>query len=234
VSCSAFYIVLYLLSLCCQFALCACFLANSALSSMGVFPCSLLKCKFVVFLCFFILSYPLLNRSNQLRHLRLVGCDNISKGSLAAVAKNFPLLEELHIYLTSISIVDIEVIGRSCSQLKSFTLNVCGFRGGLTGFRRLQINVDDQDHAIALNMPELQHLALFGNTMTNEGLCAILDGCPLLESLDLRHCYSIDLEGDVGMRCRQQIIELKCPHDCTHGYELSAQICDYMDLQCSE
>ncbi|XP_015166631.1 putative F-box/LRR-repeat protein 23 [Solanum tuberosum] len=166
-------------------------------------------------------------RSNQLRHLRLVGCDNISKGSLAAVAKNFPLLEELHIYLTSISIVDIEVIGRSCSQLKSFTLNVCGFRGGLTGFRRLQINVDDQAHAIALNMPELQHLALFGNTMTNEGLCAILDGCPLLESLDLRHCYSIDLEGDVGTRCRQQIIDLKCPHDCTHGYELSAQICDY-------
>lgn len=164
-------------------------------------------------------------RSNQLRHLRLVGCNNISKGSLAAVAKNFPLLEELHIYLSAIDIVDIEAIGRSCSQLKSFTLNACRFRR-LTGFRRLQINVDDQAHAIAVNMPELRHLALFGNIMTNEGLCAILDGCPHLESLDLRHCYSIDLEGDLGTRCRQQIIDLKCPNDCTDGYEFSAQICD--------
>lgn len=146
---------------------------------------------------------------------------------MAAVAENFPLLEELHIYLSAINIVDIEAVGRSCSQLKSFTLNACGFSGGLTGFRRLQINVNDQAHAIAVNMPELRHLALFGNTMTNEGLRAILDGCPRLESLDLRHCYSIDLEGDLEMRCHQQIVDLKCPHACTHGYEFSAQICDY-------
>lgn len=165
-------------------------------------------------------------RSSQLRHLRLVSCDNISNGALAAVAKNFPLLEELHIYLSAISTVDIEAVGRSCSQLKSFTLNDSGFRG-LTGFRSLQIDVNDQALAIAVNMPELRHLALFGNTMTNEGLCAILDGCPRLESLDLRHCYSVDLQGDLGTRCRQQIIDLKCPHDCTHGYEFSAQICDY-------
>ncbi|XP_055805544.1 putative F-box/LRR-repeat protein 23 [Solanum dulcamara] len=174
----------------------------------------------------YLLKY-IAERSNQLRHLRLVGCDTISKGCLAAVAENFPLLEELHIYLSAINIVDIEAFGRSCSQLKSFTLNACGFRGGLTGFSRLQINVNDQAHAIAVNMPELRHLALFGNTMTNEGLCAILDGCPRLESLDLRHCYSIDLEGDLETRCRQQIVDLKCPHDCTHGYEFSAQICDY-------
>ncbi|KAF3616212.1 putative 60S ribosomal protein L32-1-like, partial [Capsicum annuum] len=142
------------------------------------------------------------------------------------VAKNFPLLEELHIYLSAISKVDIEVVGRSCSQLKSFTLNDSGFRG-LAGFRRLQIDVNDQAMAIAVNMPELRHLALFGNTMTNEGLSAILDGCPRLQSLDLRHCYSIDLKGDLGTRCHQQIIDLKCPHDCTRGYEFSAQICDY-------
>ncbi|CAN4082003.1 unnamed protein product [Withania somnifera] len=154
-------------------------------------------------------------RSSQLKHLRLVYCDNISNGGLAAVAKNFPLLEELHIYLSAISIVDIESVGRSCSQLKSFTLNNGAF-GGWTGFRNLQIDVNDQAMAIAVNMPELRRLALFGNTMTNEGLCAILNGCPLLESLDLRHCYSIDLEGDLGTRCRQQIADL------------NGQICDYM------
>ncbi|MCD7448093.1 hypothetical protein HAX54_038187 [Datura stramonium] len=169
-------------------------------------------------------------RSSQLKNLRIVSCDDISDGCLAAVSKNFPMLEELHIYLSVISSGDIEAIGRSCSQLKSFTLNDSGFRGfkGLRGgFRNLQINVNDQALAIAANMPELRHLALFGNYMTNEGLCAILDGCPQLESLDLRHCYSIDLKGDLGSRCRQQIIDLNCPHDSTHGYEFSDQICDY-------
>ncbi|KAJ8549325.1 hypothetical protein K7X08_033032 [Anisodus acutangulus] len=167
-------------------------------------------------------------RSSQLRHIRLVSCDDISDGGLAAVAKNFPLLEELHIYLSVISAVGIEAVGRSCPQLKSFTLNDCGFRGfRRNGIRNLQINVNDQALVIAANMPELQHLALFGNNMTNEGLCAILDGCPRLESLDLRHCYSIDLKGDLGKRCRQQIIDLKYPRDSTHGYEFSNHICDY-------
>ncbi|KAM3284637.1 hypothetical protein P3S67_023436 [Capsicum chacoense] len=147
-----------------------------------------------------ICSSILRRESSQLRHLRLVSCDNISNGGLAAVAKNFPLLEELHIYLSAISKVDIEAVGRSCSQLKSFTLSDSGFRG-LEGFRRLQIDVNDQAMAIAVNMSELRHLALFGNTMTNEGLSAILDGCPRPQSLDLRHCHSIDLKGDLGTRC---------------------------------
>ncbi|XP_009800144.1 F-box protein SKIP19 [Nicotiana tabacum] len=162
-------------------------------------------------------------RSSQLRHLRLVSCDEISDGGLAAVAKNFPLLEELHIYLAVISEADIVAIGRSCSQLKSFTLNNIRFRG----FRNLHFNVNDEALAIAGNMPELRRLALFGNNLTNEGLRAILDGCRRLESLDLRHCYSIDLEGDLGKRCRQQIKDLKCPRDSTSGYEFRAQICDY-------
>ncbi|XP_060192280.1 F-box protein SKIP19-like [Lycium barbarum] len=167
-------------------------------------------------------------RSSQLRHIRLVCCEYISDQGLAAVAKNFPLLEELHIYLSVISTVGIEALGRSCSQLKSFTLNDCGFRGFRRDrMRNLQINVNDQALAIAANMPELRRLALFGNNMTNEGLCAILDGCPRLESLDLRHCYSIDLKGDLGTRCRQQIIDMKCPYDSTHDYEFINRIYDY-------
>ncbi|XP_009600335.2 F-box protein SKIP19-like [Nicotiana tabacum] len=170
----------------------------------------------------YLLKY-IAERSSQLRHLRLVTRDEISDGGLAAVAKNFPLLEELHIYLAVISKADIEAIGCSCLQLKSFTLNNIGFRG----FRSSYYYVNDEALAIAGNMPELRHLALFGNDLTNEGLCAILDGCPQLESLDLRHCYSIDLEGDLGKRCRQQIKNLKRPRDSTSGYEFRAQICDY-------
>ncbi|PRQ27963.1 putative leucine-rich repeat domain, L domain-containing protein [Rosa chinensis] len=55
--------------------------------------------------------------------------------------------------------------------------------------------------AIAGTMHGLHHLMLLGNEMTNEGLCAILDGCPHLESLDLRQCLNLTLEGNMGRRC---------------------------------
>ena len=45
---------------------------------------------------------------------------------------------------------------------------------------------EDEALAIAETVPGLRHLQLFGNRMTNDGLKAILDGCPQLESLDLR------------------------------------------------
>ena len=47
--------------------------------------------------------------------------------------------------------------------------------------------------AIAKNMPKLRHLLLNGNRVTNDGLQAILDGCPHLESLDLRKCFNVTL-----------------------------------------
>ncbi|XP_070019540.1 putative F-box/LRR-repeat protein 23 [Nicotiana sylvestris] len=128
-------------------------------------------------------------RSNKLRHLRLVTCYYTEDGCLAAAAKNFPLLEELHIYLSDMNKDDIEVIAL----------------------------------AVARNMPKLRHLSLLGNVLTNEGLYAILDGCLHLQSLDIRHCFNINLEGDLGGRCKQQIIDLKLPHDSTYGYEFDAQ-----------
>ncbi|KAJ8564364.1 hypothetical protein K7X08_000824 [Anisodus acutangulus] len=140
-------------------------------------------------------------RSSQLKHLRLVGCCYIPDGCLAAAAKKFPLLEELHIYLSHINKDQIEVVGHSCPLLKSFTLNAHGFIG---------YQSNDEALAVARKMPELRHLSLFGNALAYESLFPILDGCPHLESLDLRHCYNIDLdEGDLERRCKQQIVALK-------------------------
>ncbi|KAL1537576.1 putative F-box/LRR-repeat protein 23 isoform X3 [Salvia divinorum] len=64
-------------------------------------------------------------------------------------------------------------------------------------------------------MPNLQHLQVYAHWMGNKGLEAILDGCPRLESLDIRRCFDLDLKGDLGKRCRQQIKHLKLPHDST-------------------
>lgn len=158
-------------------------------------------------------------RADQLKRLRLICSYNVSGEGLSAAVKKFPLLEELHLYYISISKETIETIGRSCHALKSFKLNnqIC---------RHPYIESDEEAIAIAQNMPELHHLQLFGNKMTNEGLEAILNGCPHLKSLDLRRCLNVHLVGDVGKRCSQQIKYLRHPQDPTEDYGLDAEMLD--------
>ncbi|XVF68327.1 hypothetical protein PTKIN_Ptkin10aG0196000 [Pterospermum kingtungense] len=70
-------------------------------------------------------------------------------------------------------------------------------------------------------MHGLRHLQLLGNELSNQGLQAILDGCPCLESLDLGQCFNVNLEGDLGKRCAEQIKNLKRPEDPIHDYQFA-------------
>ncbi|MED6188706.1 hypothetical protein PIB30_088487 [Stylosanthes scabra] len=71
-------------------------------------------------------------------------------------------------------------------------------------------------------MPNLRHLQLANNYLDNSsGVSAILDGCPLLESLDLRRCNFVKLEGELRRRCDEQLkdfIEPDAPYG-FRGYE---------------
>ncbi|KAJ1410350.1 Leucine-rich repeat domain superfamily [Sesbania bispinosa] len=75
--------------------------------------------------------------------------------------------------------------------LKVFKFNVKGNKG-------IEFERDDEAFVIAKTMSQLRHLQLWGNMLTNNGLLAILDGCPHLESLDLRACFNLDLNGSLG------------------------------------
>lgn len=77
---------------------------------------------------------------------------------------------------------------------------------------------NDLSIAIGKNLHELRHLELIGNSMTNIGLEAILDGCPHLELLDLRKCEYVDVNTDLGKRCLQQIKYLIPPNDSHHSF----------------
>ncbi|XP_012830442.1 PREDICTED: putative F-box/LRR-repeat protein 23 [Erythranthe guttata] len=120
--------------------------------------------------------------------------------------KYLPLLEELVIHCIYLSAKAIETIGRSCPLLKSFNYN-----GHWSKY--MVSNLEAQ--AIAKNMPALRHLQLFGNKMGNEGVHAILEGCPNLESLDLRKCFHVRLSGDLGKLCSERIRDLKLPNEST-------------------
>ncbi|GFP80173.1 putative F-box/LRR-repeat protein 21, partial [Phtheirospermum japonicum] len=100
-----------------------------------------------------------------------------------------------------------ETISISCPLLKSLAFNNGGYRfWAVENSRAL---------AIAENMPNLRHLGLTGNALSDEGVKAILDGCPHLESLDLQQCFKVELQGDLDKRCSEWIKDLRHPFDST-------------------
>lgn len=166
-----------------------------------------------------LLNY-IAQRSGYLRRLRLVLCYDLSSEGLSKAIRNFPLLEELQHYYVRITKEAIEAIGRSCLLLESFRLNH-------QGSRRPQIEYDKEAFAIAESMPTLRHLQLFGNKMTNEGLKAILDGCPHLKSLDIRQWFNVSFAGSLERKCSLQVKHLKRPFDSTEDYGFDTSIEDY-------
>ena len=58
---------------------------------------------------------------------------------------------------------------------------------------------------IAKTMPVLLHLKIYGEMPTNDGVLAILGGCPLLKSLDLKGCYSYYFSESLEKRCRNKL-----------------------------
>jgi hypothetical protein len=134
--------------------------------------------------------------------MQLTKCRNILHKQISEVANKFPLLEELDISFSNLCKDSLEVIGRSCPLLKSLK------------FSRMyskDIVLNDDAFAIAKTMPKLCHLSMFGNLLTDVGLHAILDGCPLLEYLFLQDCIHLDLSGSLGKKCRDQIKHFVLP-----------------------
>ncbi|KAJ9565858.1 hypothetical protein OSB04_001824 [Centaurea solstitialis] len=65
--------------------------------------------------------------------------------------------------------------------------------------------------AIAKSMPTLRHLKLFGLMYDRNGVQAILNGCPHLQSLDLCGCPydDLDLDKNLVKLCRERIKDFK-------------------------
>ncbi|KAL2895969.1 F-box protein SKIP19 [Bienertia sinuspersici] len=168
----------------------------------------------------------IVERSKNLKHLRVGHYIYISDEGLTEAVKKLPELEELEIIICSFSEDTIETIGHACPSLKSFSLN-----GVASKHRRChKLVVNEEALAIAKSMPNLRKLQLIGSWMSNVGLKAVLDGCPLLESLDLRACFGIDLSGDLGKRC-EKIKHLRLPCDSTadYGHEACTDNEGYLD-----
>ncbi|KAK2441864.1 putative F-box/LRR-repeat protein [Trifolium repens] len=153
----------------------------------------LMNVSYFIRYCIIFSSYKFYRASN-LRSIQLDSCIRISDEGLCEVAKKFPLLQEVYISNGFQSKKTLEVIGQSCPLLKS-----------LTYYGMSYITWDDAAFVIAKTMPGLRHLDIHGNPHSDVGLIAILDGCPLLESLDIRGCHNLDFSGNLWKRLHNQI-----------------------------
>ncbi|QHO18193.1 hypothetical protein HN51_061020 [Arachis hypogaea] len=154
--------------------------------------------------------------TSHLRRLCLILCYDITDMGLLMVSDKLAQLEELDISISHLSEYSLETIGQNCPELRTLKFNIeC--------HRTPHIESNKVAFAIAETMPALHHLQLVGNKLTNDGLLAILDGCPNLESLDLRQCFNLKLEGKLGRRCAEQIKYFRHPCDPIDDYPFGAE-----------
>ncbi|KAF7109145.1 hypothetical protein CFC21_109449 [Triticum aestivum] len=159
------------------------------------------------------------NQAPSLKSLRLISCYDVSNEGFTVAIEKFPLLEELELSLCS-NVGEggvFGVVGKACPQLKRFRQSKHSF----FDFEASGYNKDDEALGVA-TMRELRSLQLFGNNLTNEGLTAILDNCQHLESLDIRHCFNVNMDDALRAKC-VRINTVRLPHDSTADYDFQVQ-----------
>lgn len=152
--------------------------------------------------------------------MRILGLQLSDKGFIDAVRK-LPQLEEVDISWCNLSMDSLEALGRSCPLLKVLKFDRA---------EEYYIAFDDDDDAEALiiaeTMSRLSHLDIKGINLTDVGLLAILDGCPLLQYLDIEECSILDLSESLKKRCHEQIKNLKLPN--LNSYD-DYEYCEYLE-----
>ncbi|CAL5007866.1 unnamed protein product [Urochloa decumbens] len=154
----------------------------------------------------------------MLKSLRLISCNRVDPHMINQAIRKFPLLGELELSLYHRGSIDDCLIGVSeaCPLLTRLRLNhdrFYYFRSGFVGG-----NCECKSSEVA-KMRGLCSLQLFANSIRNEELSAMLDGCRQLESLDIRHCLNVYMNDEMRARCAR-VKKLRLPGDSMEDYDL--------------
>jgi hypothetical protein len=106
-------------------------------------------------------------------------------------------------------------VSEVCPQLKHFRLSNEDFNV----IRYLYKNKDVGGIAC---MHGLRSLQLFAIGIDNDGLETVLYCCPHLESLDIRHCFNVDMDETLLLKCAK-LKTLRLPDDPTDDYDLEVK-----------
>eukprot|EP00899_Mesostigma_viride_P025272 jgi/Mesvir1/592/Mv02033-RA.1 len=159
-----------------------------------------------------------------LRTLDVRGCEGVGDDSVAAVAEDCPLLENLEYYGSGVGDRGIAAVMFNCMQLKKLDLTPgisdAAIRLGPDSCRELHSLTMDSDKftdailsAFAVRCSALRHLRFDDVGPSDAGVTAFAASCPLLEEL---HIVYADFVTDVGV--------LAVAHNCPQLHTLHLSI----------
>ncbi|XP_016442591.2 putative F-box/LRR-repeat protein 23 [Nicotiana tabacum] len=162
------------------------------------------------------LLFYVAERSRKLKKLSITWyCySKLQREGFIKVVQKLPSLEELSLIDATITAKAFEALERSWSWFKSLELKK------ISSITKSSDEINEEALAIAQSLPALRRLQLIRNYMTNEGLQAILDGCPNLVSLDMRGCFNVRLDKVLSSKSSRHIKDVKLPHNSMEGFEL--------------
>ncbi|KAJ9565915.1 hypothetical protein OSB04_001881 [Centaurea solstitialis] len=150
--------------------------------------------------------------SSKLNRLCLTNCHKITGCGLNNALERLPHLETLELSYIYVYAKDIEAIGRNCPHLKSFKIRInflscntiaCAIANSMPALRHLELIATRGDNDV------LHYLELIGTWVGNDGVRAILNGCPHLESLHILNCFHTLLDSDLEKLCRERITDFQ-------------------------
>ncbi|GAU42382.1 hypothetical protein TSUD_123780 [Trifolium subterraneum] len=130
-----------------------------------------------------LLEYIAENSSN-LQCLQLGSCRLLSDEGFSKAVRKLPQLKEVDISFCNLSKYSLEVLGQSCPLLSSLKFV-------RTGIEYTEYDGDDEAAVIAKTMSGLRRLIMVKNDLSKIGLVRILNGCPLLESVEFEECFGL-------------------------------------------
>jgi hypothetical protein len=129
-------------------------------------------------------------RAPLLKSLHLINCYCISDQGFANTIKKLSLLEELELSWCLNRTQVLELVAGACPGLKHFRL---------VNHWNFEPKDDRQARAIA-RMCGLRSLHIVNDKLDNEGLTTILDNCHHLEYLNMRDCWNIKMDENLGAK----------------------------------
>ncbi|EXB67281.1 hypothetical protein L484_025762 [Morus notabilis] len=135
------------------------------------------------------------------------------------VVAKLPLLEELELFRGNFSAEVLEAVGQCCPRLETLKFNGLGYCFSLDMSPDMEEEFRGVHWPLLENFPKLRRLELIGNSLSDIGLRAILDGCPHLESLNLGCCFNLRMKGNLRERCRDMIKSLRYTFDGAFIYD---------------